>query len=435
MNRRLLIVSPHFPPINAPDHQRVRMSLPYFRENGWDVEVLTVDPDSIEVAREPELVQTVPAEIPVHRVPAYSSRWTRRLGVGNLGYRSWLQLNSAGARLLKEKHFDLVYFSTTQHIVSTLGRRWRKKFGVPFVVDVQDPWRTDFYERPGSPPPPGGWKYRFARWQANRLEERSWQDAAGFVSVSPRYLEDLGARYSWFAAKPSAVIPFGAPEADFERVRNDPSIQPAFSREPHALHVVSVGAVGPIMRPALEVLFGGLASLRRRDPSSVLRLRMHFIGTSYAPADRAEQSVEPLAAAAGVGDLVRESVERVGYFTAIKTMLAADALILIASNDSGYSPSKIGPCFLAQRPVLALAAPGSVAAQRISELKFASLVPISEPPARARVALFLQELLFNPVPSKPPFGRDDARFMTEETARACTVRQCELFARALNQTG
>ena len=27
--RRVLIVSPHFPPINAPDHQRVRMSLPY----------------------------------------------------------------------------------------------------------------------------------------------------------------------------------------------------------------------------------------------------------------------------------------------------------------------------------------------------------------------------------------------------------------------
>ena len=33
--RRVLLVSPHFPPTNAPDHQRVRMSLPFYREHGW----------------------------------------------------------------------------------------------------------------------------------------------------------------------------------------------------------------------------------------------------------------------------------------------------------------------------------------------------------------------------------------------------------------
>jgi len=41
--KKFLIVSPHFPPINAPDMQRVRMSLPYYRRCGWDPEVLTVD--------------------------------------------------------------------------------------------------------------------------------------------------------------------------------------------------------------------------------------------------------------------------------------------------------------------------------------------------------------------------------------------------------
>ncbi len=33
--KRVLIISPHFPPINAPDCQRVRMSLPYYRRYGW----------------------------------------------------------------------------------------------------------------------------------------------------------------------------------------------------------------------------------------------------------------------------------------------------------------------------------------------------------------------------------------------------------------
>ena len=32
--KRLLIISPNFPPLNAADMQRVRMSLPYFKDFG-----------------------------------------------------------------------------------------------------------------------------------------------------------------------------------------------------------------------------------------------------------------------------------------------------------------------------------------------------------------------------------------------------------------
>ncbi|MCX6953950.1 MAG: hypothetical protein NTV51_17520, partial [Verrucomicrobia bacterium] len=156
--RRILIVSPHFPPTNAPDHQRVRMSLPFYRAHGWDPVVLAVDAAQVENAWEPLLAATLPADVPVHRVTAWSARWSRRLGLGNLAYRGWFSLRNTGDRLLAESPFDLVYFSTTQFVATALGSRWLKKFGVPFVVDLQDPWRTDYYERAGSPPPPGGWK-------------------------------------------------------------------------------------------------------------------------------------------------------------------------------------------------------------------------------------------------------------------------------------
>ena len=43
--RRLLIVSPHFPPLNAPDHQRVRMSLPHYAACGWEPVVLCIARD------------------------------------------------------------------------------------------------------------------------------------------------------------------------------------------------------------------------------------------------------------------------------------------------------------------------------------------------------------------------------------------------------
>jgi hypothetical protein len=72
---RVLIVSPHFPPVNAPDHQRVRMSLPYLGEFGWEAHVLAVDPRYVEGFRDPGLLQTVPDDVPVTRVPSAWGVW------------------------------------------------------------------------------------------------------------------------------------------------------------------------------------------------------------------------------------------------------------------------------------------------------------------------------------------------------------------------
>src|SRR5829696_8891477 len=94
MRRRVLIVSPHFPPVNAPDMQRVRMSLPFYAEFGWEPTVLAVAPTSTE-RTEPLLTETFPAGIPVERVRALPADLTRMVGVGNLALRSLPFLYSA----------------------------------------------------------------------------------------------------------------------------------------------------------------------------------------------------------------------------------------------------------------------------------------------------------------------------------------------------
>ncbi|MEO6876118.1 MAG: glycosyltransferase, partial [Opitutaceae bacterium] len=337
---------------------------------------------------------------------------------------------AAGDRLLRDGRFDLVYFSTTQFIVTALGRRWLNRYGVPFVVDIQDPWRTDYYERSGAPPPPGGWKYRFARRQAAQLEERSWRDAAGFVSVSEDYLTQLRARYAWAGTTPSAVIPFGAPETDLAFVRHHVEIVPAFVREPGAVHLVSVGAVGPIMRTALELLFAGVRNLRTLDPTAAARLRLHFVGTSYASRERAESSVLPVAQACGVADCVREEPGRVGYFTAIQTLLAADAVLIPGSNDAAYNPSKIATCFLAEKPTLALTPAGSALEHAVRELSFATVVTWPAPDGVSRVTDFLRAMLDPAAPTPAP-NRNLALFNSRHTARARTQQQCALFDRAM----
>src|SRR5690606_28947403 len=145
-----------------------RMSLPHFVAAGWEVVVLAADDDRPLAPVEPELLGTVPAAVRVVRVPVFSRRWTARLGVNNLGWRLFPFLHAAARRLLRVERFDLVYFSTTQFAVLPLGRLWWQSTGVPYVIDLQDPWLSDYYERSGVAPP-GRWKYRTARAFAQRL--------------------------------------------------------------------------------------------------------------------------------------------------------------------------------------------------------------------------------------------------------------------------
>ncbi len=284
--------------------------------------------------------------------------------------------------------------------------------------------------RPGAPSPPGGWKYRFARWQAARLEEKSWRGAAGFVSVSADYLEQLRARYDWFGAKPAALVPFGASEADFELVRSRHDLVAAYPREPGAVHLVSVGVVGPIMRTALEFLFAGVRNLRTTHPAAAARLRLHFIGTSYAPGAQAGLSVLPVAAACGVADLVREEPGRVGYFTAIKTLLAADAIVILGSDDPAYNPSKIATSFLTGRPALALTPAGSALDRMVRELNFAAVASWPAPVGVATATEFLLRLLGHDGTASAAEHNWTA-FAAHHTARARTRQQCQLFMRAL----
>ena len=148
--RRLLIVAPHFPPVNAPDMQRVRMSLPHYRSFGWDPIVLTVD-----AARQPEpadalLSKTVPSDIPVIRTGALPLALTGLFGIGNVAIRAYGHLLAAGLRIIREAQIDLVFFSTTMFLCMPLGRVWQRQTKTPFVLDLQDPWASDYEPRGGA---------------------------------------------------------------------------------------------------------------------------------------------------------------------------------------------------------------------------------------------------------------------------------------------
>jgi hypothetical protein len=425
--RRLLIVAPHFPPINAPDAQRVRMSLRHYREFGWEPHVLTVDPDAQPGAQDPLQSRSVPSDVPVTRAGALPARVTRLFGIGDVALRSLWPLARAGRRILERERTDLVFFSTSLFFSVPLGRWWRTRIGVPFVVDMQDPWADD-RDRPDA-----GWKRRLAGSLHRRLEQWTMRRTSGVVAVSPAYIDVLRARYPWLGEDVCATVPFGIAPDDLAVAARHAS--PAIARRADRTQGVYVGAGGPGMAAALRVLFGALRRIEEADPSAARTLALSFIGTDYAPAGRGTRTVLPIAQAAGVRTEVSESTDRIGYFEALRTLQAADFAMLIGSDDPQYTASKALPCIAARRPLLAIVHADSPVNGVLAQYAGAVVVPFRGPDGVAdatdRLVAAWPRLMAMAGLDQPV----DWERLEMYTARALTAAQCALFDRVLAAAG
>jgi hypothetical protein len=430
--RRVLIVSPRFPPINAPDLHRVRLSLPHFEDYGWRPEVWAVDPNRVEADRDLLLEDTIPPRTVVRTVSALDPRWTRLVGLGSVALRSLPSYFRRVSRRLARGDVDLVYFSTTAFPVMVLGRYWKWRFGVPYVIDMQDPWHTDYYVgKPKEEQPPKFWfSYRLHKY----LEPMAMRGVDGIISVSQGYCDTLQDRYANVTPDMCEVIPFGAAEVDFEVMEESGVTQPFVDPDDDTIDVVYAGRGGHDMATAARGLFGALRRGREERPGLFGRVRMHFVGTSYAPAGEGEKTIEPIAEQYGVADAVAEHTDRIPYFQSLRLLRDADHLVVPGSDDPDYTASKLYPYILSCQPVLA------VFHQR------SSVVDILQKTRAGKAVTFdgsmdvgnLADRVFNTwaamlerLPYTPDTYWDAFR---PYTAEIMTHRQAEVFDRAVSKT-
>ena len=361
--KRVLIVSPRFPPRNAPDHHRVRASLPHYEAFGWKPTVLCVSSATSDGVDDPLLADSLPPQVEVVRVDAWREAASRRLGFGHLDWRCTWPLYRAGTRLLEQRRFDLVFFSTTAFLTFTLGPSWKRRFGCKVVYDIQDPWYTDepVYDR--SNVPGSWWKYRLSRAIARRAERHSMRAADHLLTVSPAYAERLSGRYPWLGPGDFTLVPFGGATDDFTFMRERGVRHRVFERGPGERHWVYAGRVGPDMHGVLNAFFEQLARWRQDEPQAARGLKLHFVGTNYSPEARTYKVVEPLAARHGLADVVREQPVRISYFETLSLYEDSDAVLLFGADSADYTASKLFNCVQSGRPVLALFHASSLAAR------------------------------------------------------------------------
>ena len=428
--KRVLIVGADFAPSSYPPALRIRYFAQHLKEFGWEPVILTTDPRYYETEVDEENGNLLPSDLEVIRTRAIPATLTRKFRFGDLGLRSlwhhWRAIN----RICRQRRVDLIFVPIPPYLSIVLGRLAHARFGIPYVIDYIDPYVTEYYWKlPRSQRPP---KHALAYYTARVVEPFALKHVAAVVGVDTSYTADLFDRYPWLKVEASG-IPYGGEPADFEYLRQHPRANPVFDPQDGFLHLSYVGRGGPDMLPSLRAVFQAVIIGLKRWPDLFGRLRMHFVGTTYAHRAAAQYQVHGLAKEMGVEQCVDEHPERVAYLTAIQIMLDSHALLAVGSESVHYTASKIFPCILAARPLLAVFHEQSSVVAILREtqagevIQFGESRPVSD--TVEDIAGQLRKLL-----ALPPDSRPATKWEVFDcyTAKAMTRRLAAVFDGAVS---
>lgn len=425
--KKLLIISPYFAPSNAADMQRVRMSLPFYSEFDWEVEVVCVAEKYTDAVFDYLLNESVPDNITVHHIKALPKKITYKFGLGSIALRSLWHYKTYVNQLLKKKKFDLVFFSTTQFPVCVLGPYWKKKFGIPYVIDIQDPWYTNYYEdKPKHKRPKKYWfSYRLDKY----LEPIAMKRVSGLMAVSDAYIEDLTIRYPHLLKLPRATITFGGFKKDLEIAsEHNTNFKLSFNKNPDYRHIVYVGRGGFDMQRAVMILMKAFKEGLKSNFEIFKILRFHFIGTSYAPLGSGQKTLFSVAEKLGVGDYVTEQTDRISFYESIFNLQNADALFIPGHEKPAYTASKMYPYIMTEKPIIAVFNLESSAAQSLIACKAGFVADILD---FKKSIVKIKAFLKNIAEDKAFKIETDWDEFEQYRAKATTKKQCDLFDDAL----
>ena len=103
MQKKILIISPHFPPSNLAGVHRSRLFAQHLPSFGWEPIILTVHEQFYEEALDQNLLQLVCKDLQIVKVKSFD-----RIGaIGDIGLRAFFQLYSKAKEIIVKQdiHF------------------------------------------------------------------------------------------------------------------------------------------------------------------------------------------------------------------------------------------------------------------------------------------------------------------------------------------
>jgi hypothetical protein len=431
--RTVLIIAPDFTPSSYPPALRARFFAQHLPEFGWNPIVLATDPRCYEWTVDPENENLLDPALEIVRTGALPLKWTRKLSFGDLGLRTLWHHWRALSRICRQRRVDLIFISVPPNTPIVLGRLAHARFGIPYILDYNDPILTEYYWKLPRAQRPPKWALVYAMYRF--LEPFALKRVDQLVGVDNSYMAGLFANYEWLNGVKATPVAFGVEPSDFEYVRQHPRSNLIFNRTDGYFHISSVGRGGPDMIAPLRALFEAIRIGRQSAPDLYKRVRIHFVGTTYAPKAEGLYQVLPVARECGVDDIVEELPGRVQHLDAIQLLLDSDALVVVGSEAPHYTASKIFPYILAAKPLLAIFHEESSAVKLLQETCAGNAVTFgTDRPLLSVVGeidMAFQKLLRLPTGWRPPTNWEK---FEPYTARAVTARLAEVFDRTVQST-
>ncbi len=357
--RTVVIVAPQFPPSNLAAVHRTRLFAKHLPAYGWEPIVITVQPEYYEEDLDWNLLELVPDDLRVERVPALPTEPVRL--VGSIGIRGFVPLLRRVLKLEKEEDIDFLYLPIPPHYTSLIGRIVHSLRDLPYGIDYIDPWVQSQWH-PDEKPLNKHW---WARKLADVLEPVAVRKASLITGVAEGYFDDVLERNPELQEQTvTAAMPYGGEEADHRAVAEMDAEPYLFDETDDTFRLVYAGALLPKARKPLECILQAMSV----EPETFEDVRFQFIGTGTSPDDPEGYQIRPVAEKYGVWEShIDEHPPRIPYLDALVHQEAADAVFVLGSTEPHYTPSKVYQGVLAEKPILAVLHEASTAGKVVRE--------------------------------------------------------------------
>lgn len=367
--KKVLIVTYVFPPVGGAGVQRTLKWTKYLPEFGWEPFVLTCSNPSVPVFDE-ALEREIPKDLHIYRTrtfePPYKVKrvaWgkaetsrggllqaakkvAQRILIPDPQIGWWPTAYRKARQVIRNEEIDAVVTSAPPFSTHILGKRLRKRTGVPWLADFRDEW-ADFYTR----------AYDFHRRSGLaekifRMEREVIENSDALVTVTQGILENYRKRYPGVTSSNSYFIPNGFDEEDFSQKVSTPSGRESF-RLTYSGTVFELTRATPFL-DAVEIWL-------QKRPGAREHLRLRFVGR-IAPSEQRDFD----------RPMLKNVLECTGYLPhseALRQMRSSHVLLLFLSDIPGAERILTGKIFeylAARRPILAVSPP-SEATRLISQ--------------------------------------------------------------------
>ena len=342
--KKILIISPHFPPSNLAGVHRSRLFAQHLPAFGWEPVILTVHEKYYEEELDWNLVKLIPGSLRIEKVNALPVKRMRI--IGDIGLRSFFQLYKKAKELIKRENIDFLYIPVPSFYVALLGRQLNASTGIKYGIDYIDPWVHVF---------PGSDKLFSRHWFSTKLarllEPIAVKNASLITGVAEGYYADVLLRNPHLQKKITGAMPYGGEEADHIIV-NTLHIKPyLFKKSAHKIQLVYAGAMLPKAYDPLEKILECMVA----NPVLFGDTEFHFIGTGKTPGDPNGFNIKPLAQKYGLWQkLIFEYPQRIPYLDVLVHLNIADGIFILGSTEPHYTPSKVYQGMLSGKPILAV---------------------------------------------------------------------------------